>query len=120
MRQLERLAEFATGGEALVRDHGLLASAVERPGTALFGAEQYPSLLDKAAAMLHSIARFHPLVDGNKRLAWVAAAALCEVNGAYVVATNDQAYDLVMAVAAGDLDDVPAIAKALEPLVRVP
>ncbi|MGH3647671.1 MAG: type II toxin-antitoxin system death-on-curing family toxin [Micromonosporaceae bacterium] len=118
--QLIRLAGFACGGEVLIRDHGLLASAAERPATALFGEEQYPSLLEKAAALMHSIARFHPLVDGNKRLAWVAAAALCELNGGYVVATNDQAYELTMKVAAAELDEVGEIAKALAPLVRLP
>lgn len=66
---------------------------------------------------MHSIARFHPLVDGNKRLAWIAAAALCELNGARVVATNDQAFSVTTTVAAGELDEVRDIAKALEPLV---
>ncbi|MGH3660813.1 MAG: type II toxin-antitoxin system death-on-curing family toxin [Micromonosporaceae bacterium] len=118
--QLVRLAERACGGEALVRDLGLIESAAARPATALFGAEQFPHLLEKAAALMHSIARFHPLVDGNKRLAWLAAAAMCELNGAQVTATNDQAYEVTMAVASGKLDSVPEIAKALAPLVRLP
>jgi death-on-curing protein len=113
---LLRLAELACGGEVLVRDHGLLASAAERPAAALFGEEQYPSLLEKAAALMHSIARFQPLVDGNERLAWIAAATLCELNGACVVATNDRAVEITMAVAAGEVGDVRDIAKALEPL----
>jgi death-on-curing protein len=116
-RQLVRLAEIACGGQVLVRDHGLLASAAERPATAPTGTEQYPSLVEKAAALMHSIARFHPLVDGNKRLAWIAAAAFCELNGARVVATNDQAFIVTTTVAAGELDEVRDIAKALEPLV---
>lgn len=120
VEHLTRLAEYAMGDEPLIRDPGLLASATERPATVLFGAEQYPSLLEKAAALMHSIARFHPLVDGNKRLAWIGAAAFCEVNGAYVVASNEQAYQVTMAVASGELDEVTDIAKALEPLVRLP
>jgi len=116
-RQLVRLAEIACGGQVLVRDHGLLASAAQRPATALTGTEQYPSLVEKAAALMHSIARFQPLVDGNKRLAWIAAAALCELNGARVVATNEQAFGVTTTVAAGELDEVRDIAKALEPLV---
>ncbi len=85
----------------------------------MFGREMYPDLVDKAAALMHSIARFHPLADGNKRLAWIAAAVLCELNGAQVIASNDEAYELTMAVAAGQYDDVPDIAKALRPLVRM-
>lgn len=117
---LIRLAELATGAQPAVRDHGLLASAAERPAASMFGADLYPDLLDKAAAMMHSITRFHPLVDGNKRLAWLATAVLCELNGAQVVATNDQAYELTISVATRQHDDVPDIAKALEPLVQLP
>lgn len=58
--QLLPVAVAASGGEVLVRDDDLLASAAARPATALFGAEQFPRLLDKAAALLHSVARFHP------------------------------------------------------------
>jgi death-on-curing protein len=116
-RHLVRIADIATGGHAQIRDRGLIESAAQRPATALFGEEQYPSLLDKAAALIHSIARFHPLVDGNKRLAWLSGYTFLALNGVDVTATNEQAYELIMAVAAGRLDDVPGIAKALEPLL---
>nr|WP_281353640.1 type II toxin-antitoxin system death-on-curing family toxin [Phytoactinopolyspora mesophila] len=102
----------------MIRDRSLLASAAERPSSSMFGTEMYPGLIDKAAATFHSVARFHPLVDGNKRLAWLAAAVLCELNGAEVIATNDEAFDVTMAVARGDYDDVPDIARALKPLIR--
>ncbi|WP_216843979.1 type II toxin-antitoxin system death-on-curing family toxin [Phytoactinopolyspora alkaliphila] len=102
----------------MIRDRGQLASAAERPSSSMFGAEMYPGVLDKAAATFHSIARFHPLVDGNKRMAWLAAAVLCELNGLEVIATNDEAFDLTMAVARGEYDDVPELARALEPLIR--
>ncbi len=120
LEQMLRLAELATGAEPLVRDLGTIASAAERPRSVAFGQELYPDLLTKAAAVLHSIAKFHPLVDGNKRFAWTAAGVFCELNGAYVIATNDQAFILTMAVAAGRLDEVPDIAKELSALVQLP
>lgn len=116
---LAEIAEAAVEGTVLLRDPGLLASAAERPRTVLFGEEQYPSILDKAAALMHSIARFHPLIDGNKRLAWLATYTFCELNGVPVAATNRQAVDFTLAVAAGELNEVAEIAKALAPLVRV-
>lgn len=118
--QLLTIAEHALDGQPLIRDHGLLASAAERPASSMVGTDLYPTLLDKAAALLHSIARFDPLVDGNKRLAWLATYTFVTFNGAYVVATNDQAFDLIVAVASGQLNEVADIAKALSTLVQLP
>ena len=56
-----------------IRDLGLLESAVARPRTSVFGEDAYPTFPDKVAALMHSIARNHALIDGNKRLAWSAA-----------------------------------------------
>jgi len=67
--ELLHVAERATGGEVVVRDHGLLASAAARPQTTVLGEDAYPRLVDKAAALMHSLARNHALVDGNMRLA---------------------------------------------------
>lgn len=64
-----------TGGEHGVRDVGLLASAVARPQATFDGADLYPDLSEKAAALMDSLTRNHPFVDGNKRTA-IAAAAL--------------------------------------------
>ncbi len=102
-----------TLGEVQVRDIGLLASAAARPRSTAFGEEAYPSIHDKAAALLHSLARTQPLVDGNKRLALAATIAFHGVNGVRLILSNDEAYDLVMAVAVGDLDDVARIAERL-------
>jgi death-on-curing protein len=102
-----------TLGEVQVRDVGLLASAAARPRSTAFGQEVYPSIHDKAAALLHSLARTQPLVDGNKRLALAATLAFYGVNGLRLTLSNDEAYDLVMAVAVGDLDDVQPIAERL-------
>lgn len=108
--ELIHIAERILGGEAPVRDYGLLQSALARPQTTVFGAEAYASPEDKAAALLHSLVRHHALVDGNKRLALAAMIAFLGVNGRRLTLTNDQAYELVMSVAAGELDDVASIA----------
>jgi death on curing protein len=102
-----------TLGEVAVRDHGLLESAVARPRATVFGADAYPSLDEKAAALVHSIARNHALVDGNKRLALMGLIAFYGVNGRRMTLTNDAAYDLIMAIATGELDDVASIADRL-------
>ena len=96
-----------------MRDPGLLESALARPQATAFGAAAYPDLHTKAAALLHSIAGNHSLVDGNKRLALAATIAFLGVNGIRLTLTNDQAYDLVMAVASGQLDDIDTIATSL-------
>jgi death-on-curing protein len=97
-----------------VRDAGLLESALARPRSTAFGADAYPSIHGKAAALLHSVARNHALVDGNKRLALAATLAFYGLNGFRLTLSNDEAYDLVIAVAAGRLDDVDEIAAHLE------
>ena len=112
---LEDLLHVAarTLGEVHVRDAGLLEAAVARPRSTAFGEHAYPSTHGKAAALLHSLARNHALVDGNKRLALAATIAFYGLNGLRLTLSNDQAYDLVMAIAAGDLDDVGPIADRL-------
>lgn len=103
-----------TLGEVQVRDLGLLESAAARPRATAFGEDAYPTLSLKAAALLHSIARNHSLVDGNKRLALTALIAFLAINGYSLTWTNDEAYDVVMAVASGELDDVVEIAAVLD------
>ena len=97
-----------------VRDRGLLGAAVARPQASAFGGDAYPSVHQKAAALLHSLVRNHALVDGNKRLGLAAVIAFYGMNGLRLTFGNDEAYELVMAVAAGDLDDVASIAEQLE------
>ena len=79
----------------------------------IFGKDAYPDLDSKAAALLHSVARNHALIDGDKRLALTAVIAFCGLNGRRLTLTNDAAYDLVMGVAARELDSVDEIAAAL-------
>jgi death-on-curing protein len=102
-----------TLGELLVRDHGLLESALARPQTSVFGSDAYPTVVEKAAALLHSLARNHALVDGNKRLALAGTIAFLGMNGWRLTLTNDEAYELVMAVASGELNDVTKIGSML-------
>ena len=102
-------------GRVVVRDLGLLEAAAARPRTGLGGKDAYPSLELKAAALLHSVARNHALVDGNKRLALAATLVFLGVYGWRLDMTNDEAYELVMGVAAGQLDDVTSIAAVLGP-----
>ncbi|WP_455834257.1 type II toxin-antitoxin system death-on-curing family toxin [Pseudarthrobacter siccitolerans] len=87
-----------------IRDVGLLASALARPATTVMGAEAYSELAVKAAAMLESVARFHPLIDGNKRTAWTLMVLLLWVNGYRHDFTTDEGFDLVVGVAAGSSD----------------
>lgn len=112
---LLRVAARALGGEPVIRDHGLLESALARPRASAFGRDAYADLHEKAAALLHSLARNHALVDGNKRLALAATIALLGINGLRLTLSNDHAYELVIAVATGELDDVPNIAVILRP-----
>lgn len=116
---IEDLLEIARGvlDVVEVRDIGLLASAAGRPQTTVFGEDAYPTLADKAAALMHSVARNHALVDGNKRLAWSAARVFCLLNGRDIAFSVDDAEALVLAVAKGDAD-VPDIALAITEHLR--
>ena len=110
--ELEDLVELARGllgDPPPIRDIGLLGSAAARPQTTVFGEDAYPDLLTKAAALLQSIVNNHALVDGNKRLGWLATAVFLELNGISAsLASNDDVYELVVWVAASnpDLDDI--------------
>lgn len=108
--ELIHVAERTLDGKVEVRDYGLLEAALARPRTSVFGGDAYPSLEEKVAALLHSLARNHALVDGNKRLALAAMIAFLGVNGWRLAFSNDEAHDFIVAVATGDLDDVAAIA----------
>ncbi|CAM3246591.1 type II toxin-antitoxin system death-on-curing family toxin [Tsukamurella hominis] len=87
-----------------VRDHGLLESAALRPQTSVFGDDAYPTLDEQAAALMESIVRNHPLVDGNKRLGWLATVVFYGLNGVTLDAPEDPAYDLVIGIAEGRID----------------
>lgn len=95
------LAAALLGDPPPVRDLGLLGSAVARPQTTLLGADAYPDVWAKAAALLQSVVGNHALVDGNKRLGWLACAVFLELNHQHPSRiANDDVYNLVMHVAA--------------------
>ncbi|MGH4007811.1 MAG: type II toxin-antitoxin system death-on-curing family toxin [Pseudonocardiaceae bacterium] len=96
-----------------VRDWGLLEAALARPRASVYGQDAYPDLHEKAAALLHSLARNHALLDGNKRLAWVATRLFYVFNGHDLHrASLDEGEEFVVAIAAGQLA-VPKIAETL-------
>ena len=115
----EDLLEIAAGviGDVAVRDEGLLASAAGRPRSSAFGDDAYPTFAGKAAALMHSLARNHALVDGNKRLAWSATRVFCLLNGRDLVFDVDEAEALVQAVARGELE-AEEIATVIEKHLR--
>ena len=91
-------------GAGPVRDVGLLDSAAARPRSSAFGEDAYPTLELKAAALLHSIARNHALVDGNERLAWLATVVFLDLGGFAPDLSDEEAFDLVMDVAQGSVE----------------
>ena len=87
--------------------------ALSRPRASAFGADAYPDLHHKAAALLHSLARNHAVLDGNKRLAWTACRTFLAVNAEWISAPEDERFDFVISVATGAQADVHVIAEQL-------
>ncbi len=112
------LASRLLGDPPPIRDVGLLESAVARPRTVVFGVEAYETIWTKAAALLQSIVNNHALIDGNKRLGWLATAVFLELNDIPISqASNDDVYEFVLSVASGS-PDVEEIAKRLQSLIN--
>lgn len=107
------LAEIPLGRPPDVRDTGLLQSALGRPAARAFGADAYPDLPSKAAALLQSLACNQALIDGNKRCAWVATRTFLRLNGADMAISQDEAYQLVMDVATGQTLEIAKIAEVI-------
>jgi len=100
-----------------VREIGLLESAAARPKTSVFGEDAYLTFAEKTAALLHSIARNHALIDGNKRLAWSAARLFCLMNDLDINMKQDKAYEMVVGVAAGQIE-MDELVKILKKPIR--
>ncbi|MFB7369109.1 type II toxin-antitoxin system death-on-curing family toxin [Streptomyces sp. NPDC056222] len=112
------IAEHAVDDQTVVvRDAGLLESAVHRPSAAMFGEEAYPDLIDKAAALLQSLAINRPFIDGNKRTAWLSCVTFLAMNGVQLRPDVDAAERLVIAVATGEFDEVKVISHVLRDLL---
>lgn len=111
----DQIATF--GGTAGVRDQGLLDSALAQPQATFGGKLLHPTLADQAAAYLYHLSRNHPFIDGNKRTAFGVMDAFIEVNDYRLTLTDDEAYELTMQVAQGQMGKaelVGMLAKALE------
>ncbi|MET9844960.1 type II toxin-antitoxin system death-on-curing family toxin [Streptomyces ossamyceticus] len=115
------IAELAVDDQdVVIRDAGLLESAVHRPSASMFGQEAYSDLFDKAAALLQSLTINHPFVDGNKRTAWTSCVVFLAMNRAQLRPDIDAAERLVIAVATGGMDEVKAISEVLRGLAEPP
>ena len=116
------IARIAIGSTPHLRDAGLLDSACHRPSATVFGEDAYPTLILKAAALLHSLTANHPFIDGNKRTAWLATVVFLRDNGAEVITEDDydgEAARLVLAIADGSLREVDDIARLLARMVVI-
>ena len=112
------LASRLLGDPPPIRDVGLLESAVARPRTVVFGVEAYETIWTKAAALLQSIVNNHALIDGNKRLGWLATAVFLELNDIPISqASNDDVYEFVLSVASGS-PQFDEIAERLQDLIN--
>lgn len=111
------IADELLGDKLSVRDAGQLIAAVHRPQATVFGVDAYPDVWTKAAALLHGLVIGHPLLDGTKRLGWVAAVVFCRLNDVSLSPTDvEAAENLVVAVASGELSEYTEIARRLQRL----
>jgi death-on-curing protein len=110
---LLEIAQKAIGEDVAVGDYGLLESALARPRASVFGKDAYPDLHLKAAALLHSLARNHALIDGNKRLAWTACRTFLAINDHWITAPEDDRFNFVIEVATGGIPELDKIAEHL-------
>ncbi|OII12038.1 type II toxin-antitoxin system death-on-curing family toxin [Curtobacterium sp. MCBA15_008] len=112
------IARRTLGDGVALRDVGLLEAAVARPAASVGGRDVYPTLVEKAAALVHSVVRNHALVDGDKRLGLMLLIVFLGVNGRRLTASDDQAHDFIVLIADGRLDAVDDIAEALGHLLE--
>lgn len=96
-----------------IADYGLVESALARPQASVFGEDAYPTIHQKAAALLQSMATNQALADGNKRTAWAATRLFYGLNDYRITATEDERFELIIAVATRELGTVTMIAARL-------
>jgi len=102
---LIELTVLLMGEPAPIRDVGLLGSAAARPQTSAFGEDAYPDVWSKAASLLQSVVKNHALIDGNKRLGWLSTAVFLDLNGVDpLTIENDDVYEMIIGIAAGDFE----------------
>ena len=93
-----------TGGTSGVRDMGLLESALARPQAAFGQDDLYPDLWSKAAALMHSLIKNHPFVDGNKRTALTATGVFLELNGHRLATSNEAVLEFTRQAATEEIE----------------
>lgn len=104
-------------GDFRIRDEGLLESAAMRPQTTIYGEDAYSGFEEKVASLIHSLARNHALIDGNKRIAWSAGRIFCLMNGRDLRMHIDDAEKMILDIAKGDID-VAEIAAILKKAIK--
>lgn len=102
--EILRLHALEVGDQVGVRDINLVEAAAERPRQSAFGEDPYPDLASKAAALLDSLVRNHPFVDGNKRIGLLASFVFAELNGFEIDTANDGIVDTVLALIVREID----------------
>ena len=112
------LEEVIEIGQALIpdfsiRDIGLVESAINRPSTSIYGQEAYESFAEKVAALMHSLASNHALIDGNKRLTWASGRLFAMINDKDFKVEVHKAEEVIVGLASGQLD-----AKSLAPIIK--
>lgn len=110
--QIHSLVVSATGGGTGLRDLGRLEAAIAAQTQNVFGKELYPSVLDKAAALIRGIIADHPFVDGNKRTAMLTGLTLLEMNGLHFVSDPGEIEDFAVRITTDKLD-VPIVVAGL-------
>ena len=87
-----------------LREHQILQSVVARPYIVVFGEEQFPTLIDKAAATMHALAAYHVFADGNKRTAVLATRLFLEANDIRPTWTDEEVREFVLGIAKDEID----------------
>ena len=114
---LYNINDEVTGGRAFVRDIHLLNSTALRPMITLFGEEQFPTIADKAASLLHALTYHHLFADGNKRTALRAVTLFLNVNGYQLIWDDSTRYEFILEIAQGKYD-VSEVAARLETYIH--
>ena len=118
--ELYGINDEVTGEQSFVRDLHLLNSAAARPSIILFGEEQFPTIADKSASLLHSLAYHHLFIDGNKRTALRAVTLFLSVNGYQLIWDDKTQYDFILEIAQGkyDVSEIAArLTEYIQPLL---
>jgi death-on-curing protein len=104
VREIHEFVIQLYGGSFGLRDEGLLESALVSPRQTMFDEELYPDLATKAAILLIGLVKNHPFMDGNKRTAFLATLRFLEVNGATLLADEDELFNLIQSIVSSQVE----------------